>query len=78
MIETEYDMVMPFLTDNVDWVEGFECGAVYQQLKDRIDVIENYYHSANLKQIKAMAEHFNYTCFICHLGSAFSLPGYSI
>jgi hypothetical protein len=58
--ETEYKLIMPFLTDNVQWVEGFESGTLYAKMENNITPIENYFHTANLEQINEMAQHFGY------------------
>lgn len=57
---------MPFVGQNDDpkFVNGFECGQIWQQMKTNMP-FENYLvHSVNKEQIELMCKRFHYSCFI--------------
>lgn len=52
--DPDYNLVLPFLTNNPAFAHGVEIGRLYEEMKN-VDSISGYYHIANQEQITLMA-----------------------
>lgn len=55
-----WGLVLPFLTDSVEFCNGVEIGMLYERMKVE-DRIGSYFHTANQEQITLMANRSGWT-----------------
>ncbi len=53
-------LLMPFLTDDPIFTEGFECGMLWEKMKNSESFDLLPIHVANIKQIELICHHFGY------------------
>lgn len=57
--DQEYSLLMRFLNDSLDFVLGYECGQLWEKMEEKKPIDQNI-HSANVAQIKLMANIHSY------------------
>jgi hypothetical protein len=57
--DQEYSLLMRFLNDSLDFVLGYECGQLWERMEDKKPIDQNI-HSANVEQIRVMADIHSY------------------
>lgn len=60
----ELALVMPFLSDDPKFCLGWECGMLYQRMRDGADEIEVAIHADNDEQVLLVARRLHYACEI--------------
>lgn len=56
----EYVMLYPFLTDDSNWVLGYECGMMSEKMRNSDEFDEYVFHSKNADQLKVILDHYGY------------------
>lgn len=57
--DVKYSILLPFLDDSHSFVHGYECGMI-SQIMDHKEPIDRTVHSANVEQLKMMADVYGY------------------
>ena len=60
-MNTNWGLVMPFLTDDEKFANGVEFGMLYMEMQHKPLVIRNYFHRANQEQILLLANRTSYS-----------------
>lgn len=58
-----YSLVVSFPDQSASFVHGFECGMIWQAMKDRT-AISMTVHNANAECLQRMARHHGYSCVL--------------
>lgn len=58
-------LVMPFLNESADFSYGFECGKLYQEMRQGKLKIEGSFHQVNYQQFVLMANLWGYKITKC-------------
>jgi hypothetical protein len=67
-----YELVLPFLTDDPKWVHGFECGILYQRMVEEEKPIIATIHAINDEQVRVMCGHLGWLCEIEPMGDGWA------
>lgn len=58
---TEVQLIFRFINESKDFALGFECGRIYQDMKNATPKIEGAFHAENLEQIQLISQVMNYS-----------------
>lgn len=63
-------LLMQFLDESENFVNGFECGKLWEQISNNLEIQNLPIHSTNIEQIKLMCDSNGYICTFedCHDG----------
>jgi hypothetical protein len=59
-MDAEWELIVPFLTDNPVYARGVEFGMLFEEMKRRPRIIQNYFLRANQEQILLLASRMRY------------------
>lgn len=54
------ELLMPFIDESENFVNGFECGQIWQQMSLGLEIDNRPVHNNNLKQIEMIANNHGY------------------
>jgi len=60
------NLLMPFIGDNDNpvFVNGFECGMIWEQINNKKDIIGQPFHSDNIEQMHLICDYYNVEYYI--------------